>query len=459
MLRILISVFLFFSSVFLSVALDWVMPLWWGLLVLPALFLRPWLGFLLLTFFLGFWRVQGYEALRPEIPYGSFLELEGKIVEEVDRRMDHQKITLETKYGRVLVKFGLYHDFHFGDRVAVEGILEAPSQDIDGFSYANYLARYRIWSTMNDPRLVEIEPAPPSWRGALYDFKGFLEIKIYKLYFEPEASFVAGLLLGSRKGMPQVLADAFQATGLTHIVAISGYNISLIVALMFTLASFLPLKTRVVATTLAIVLFVILVGASAAVVRAGIMGVITLWGLFWGSRSQVFFTLLWSAVLMVLMNPYTLIYDVGFQLSFTSTLGLLVFVPMLESFVPKAERFSLLREALLLTLAAQIGTLPLILFHFGRLAVLSPIANVLVAPFLPLSMLFSALSLVFGETLAILAYVPLRAVELVALAFSKIPFVNVSLALSVSWFLLSEVFLLWLSLKFYKSTLRRAFRL
>ncbi len=459
MLLLLVFTCVLFLAVFVGVVFDFTLPLWSGLLLLPMFKLRPQVAFLFMAVLFGVWRVQIYEAQRPEIPYGDFLDLKGEIVEEVDRRVDHQKITLKTKYGRVLVKFGLYKDFHFGDVLAVQGVLEAPSEDIDGFSYANYLGRYRIWSTMSEPRVLSLEAGRPSWRGAVYDFKAFMEAKIYGLYFEPEASFVAGLLLGSRKGMPQVLADAFQATGLTHIVAISGYNISLIVALMFTLLSFLPLKMRVVVTTAAIFLFVILVGASAAVVRAGIMGVITLWGLFWGSKSQVFFTLLWSALVMVLMNPYTLVYDVGFQLSFASTLGLLVFVPMLEMVFPKNERFMVLREALLLTLAAQIGTLPLILFHFGRLAVLSPLANVLVAPFLPLSMLFSALSLIFGEGLAMLAYIPLRAVELVALGFSKIPFVNAALPLSAGAFLFSEVFLLWLTLKFYKSTLRRAFRL
>lgn len=445
----------FLTGVLLASLSDFYIPGSLGLLVALLLFKKPRVALLGLCFLLGVWRVEFYErgkVLDP--PYGN-VELTGRIVEEVDQRNDHQKITVQTEWGRVLAKISLYHEVAYGDQVSLRGTLEAPSEDIEGFSYANYLARYRIWLVMSDAQVHVVQAARASPRGWLYGFKTRVEQRLNRLYFEPEASFAAGLLLGSRKGMPQDLADAFQAVGLTHIVAISGYNITLVIAAMFLMFSFLPLKSRVVVSSVAIFIFVVLVGASAAVVRAGIMGVLTLWALFSGHKSQVFFALLWSAVVMVIFNPYILAFDVGFQLSFASTFGLLVFVPILEKALP--GKASIFKEALSLTLAAQVATFPLMTFHFGRVSLLSPLANVLVAPFLPFAMFFAMLSLIFGKSFALLAWFHLKAVESFALFLAKWPYSQVSLKWSKGEFILSWVLMGLFLLIFYRSTLARCF--
>ena len=456
MLLLILCLLSFFLGVGLGTATDFSLPSW--LWFLPCVFLlfREWkLACLVLVFLLGCWRVTLYEAQAPDFQLG-WQQLEGVIVEEVDKRQDHQKITVQTPQGRLLVRLSLYEDLAYGDRVSVWGAVEPPSEDIDGFSYANYLARYRIWQLIYDGGVKVLEPASPSLRGTLYEFKGQVEARLNRLFMEPESSFAAGLLLGSRKGMPQVLTDAFQVTGLTHIVAISGYNITLIIVLMFALFGFLPMKTRIVVSSIAIAVFVVLVGASAAVVRAGIMGVLTLWGLFTGRRSQVFFALLWSAFFMVLANPYILLYDVGFQLSFASTLGLLIYAPFLER-IPWGKGIPVLREALLLTLAAQIATLPFMGLHFGQVSLIAPLANLLVAPFLPLAMLFSALAVLLKQPFVLLAWFFLWVVEQTALLLAKLPWIQVRFQLSVLEFFLLCAALLWPVLRLYKSTLVRAF--
>jgi competence protein ComEC len=427
-------------------------------LVLPTLLLlfwKPRIAWPILCLLLGLWRVELFESQQsfPELGFGRY---SGVVATEVDRRGDHQKITVETEWGRVLLRVSAYEDVAFNDELEFSGELELPSTDIEGFNYAQYLARYKVWHVMGRPYIAK-RLVRPSWRGRLYALKARVEQRLNRLYSEPESSFLAGLLLGSRKGMPDNLADAFQVTGLTHIVAISGYNISLVIALMFGLFSFLKLKTRVWVSSITIILFVILVGGSAAVVRAGLMGVLTLWGLFAGRRSQVFFALLWSALLMVAWNPYILAFDVGFQLSFASTLGLLLFVPILDEKLPKGG--GILREAFLLTLAAQLATLPFTALHFGQLSLVSPLANVLVAPFLPMAMLFGALSIVLGWPAALLAQVHLKAVELIALSLSQLPFVQIKFSLSPFGFsFLLLLFLIWV-LRTYKQALLAAFGL
>lgn len=448
----LLSALSFFVGVLVATFSAWVVPQWAWVLLMPILFKKRAVGVLLVAFLFGVFRMSIYEeSLVSELGVGE-VELEGVIVEEVDVRSDHQKITVETEAGRVLVKVGLYDDLSYGDRLKVAGTLDQPEA---GDSYANYLFRYGILFTMDGANVEVLEPAGFSLRGALYAFKSVVQERINRLYFEPEASLVSGLLLGSRKGMSEELTADFQAVGLTHIVAVSGYNISLVIACIFALFSFLPMKRRVVLSVVMVALFVLFVGASAAAVRAGIMGSLGMWALYTGRRSQAFFVLLWSAVAMTLWNPAILPYDIGFQLSFASTLGLLVFSPMLEKVFPLGKGF--LREALLLTLSAQLATFPFIVFYFGRLSLISPVANLVVAPLLPFSMLFSGLSLVGGMPFAVVASVFLKGIIFSTRWLAKVPYADVPLTLHLQGFLFTLFLLVFSALLFYKSKWVRAF--
>ena len=453
-----LSALLFLASVLVAVLMGFEVPSWSFVLVGILLFKRPAVAVLLFAILLGFWRVESYESQAPENPpVGEWVSLEGRVAEEVDARSDHQKITVETEEGRVLVKLGLYEEVGYGDWVRVEGTLERPYEGED-FSYGNYLARCRTWLVMNRAS-VEVLWEGKTGRGTLYAFKDFVQRRINQLYFEPEASFVSGLLLGSRKGMPEDLTLAFQKVGLTHIVAVSGYNISLVIAVIFALLSFLPFKRRIWASVLAVILFVIFVGASSAAVRAGFMGCLTMWGLYAGRRSQAYFALLWSAVGMTLWNPYILVYDIGFQLSVLSTFGLLTLVPILDARVPKWEKGKFLREGFLLTLSAQVATFPLMVFYFGRISLVAPIVNVLVAPFIPLSMLFSAASLALGLPAAAVANFYLELIEWITIVFAKLPFADTSLKFGAMLFALSLVLFFGGIIFFYRSILVRAFGL
>ena len=113
----------------------------------------------------------------------------------------------------------------------------------------------------------------------LFLLKSNLESRLNQLFSEPHASFAAGLLLGSRRGIPPDLMDAFNQSGLTHIIAISGYNITLIIACMLSLLRGLSRRVQIVISSATIFIFVILVGATSAVIRASVMGVIALWAL------------------------------------------------------------------------------------------------------------------------------------------------------------------------------------
>jgi len=134
-------------------------------------------------------------------------------------------------------------------------------------------------------------------------------------------------------------------------------------------------------------------------------------------------------------------------------------VPLLDEKMPKWEKGKELREGLLLTVAAQIATFPFMAFHFGRVSLISPVANVLAVPFLPFAMLFSALSLLCGKVVALVAQFHLKAVEMIAIWLAKLPYIDLPVDMSKWGFVLSIVVLSGVVFRSYKSTLARAFGL
>lgn len=432
-------------------------PFLFGLPFILLIGRRPILAAFLFGFLLGAFRMDLFESSKPSfIPFGAALEIQG-IVETVDPRDDHQKITLKTEtYGSILFNLDLYTNVLPGDFLHVSGILQSPSEET-GISYEEYLAKSHIWALLERPQLLSLEMGSFSLDRSLFLLRQTLEDRIQRIFFEPEASFVSGLLLGFRKGIPEELSNAFQIVGLTHILAVSGYNISLVIAFILWIFRFLPFPFRLVLSTFFVVLFVLFVGASAAVVRAGIMGLLSLSALFSGRKSQAYFALFWTAFFMLLINPSLLLWDIGFQLSFAATLGLLLFVPLFSTFFSSSEKSSFFKEAFLVTLASQCLTAPLIAYHFERFSLISFLANVLVAPLIPLAMLTSALGLLFGKPIGLFALLFLQVIEKGALFLSQFPFAELEIHFSLEDLFFSYLLLGGTSLLFYKSTLVRAF--
>lgn len=217
---------------------------------------------------------------------------------------------------------------------------------------------------------------------------------------EPMASLAAGILLGIKRQMPRDFYDALINTGTLHIVAASGYNVSIVaVVLMGILAKVVSRGTGIAIALLGISAYVFVAGGSASIVRAGVMGSLTLIAYYYGRPSEAR-RLLWVTVgLMLLYNPLYIV-DIGFQLSAVATAGLLY----LEPWMKRLPQIKFLSEYLYPTLAATIATLPVILYHFGRVSWISPLVNILVLPVVPLIMGMTSGILIFGQVVAWLAY-------------------------------------------------------
>jgi competence protein ComEC len=365
--------------------------------------------------------------------------------------------------GALLFKVDRYPGLRAGDRVATRGLLEAPSV-INEFNYREYLAQHGVHSVIREPEVsVLSRGAGGGFWSRLYALRLAAQDVIARLLPEPEAGLLTGILLGVESGIDQALYEQFNRTGVSHIIVISGFNITVLAGLVTAVfARIVGPKRAFWPAAAGIALYVLFVGADAAVVRAGIMGILVVWAAYLGRRSTAIVSLFVAGFLMTLFNPLTL-WDVGFQLSFVATLSLILFAPPMTRWFEAALRprlpagaagtlIGFLNDALIVTLAATVLTLPLLAYHFGRISIVSPLTNLLVLPVQPAVMIWGGLAVIAGlpaglhpalesvlwpaaRVLAAIPWLALHWTVTVVEALAKLPFAsaNVNLGLAGLW--------------------------
>ena len=304
---------------------------------------------------------------------------------------------------RTLIRTNSFPKRQFGDELAVSGSLQTP-QNFSGFDYVQYLKNKDVRTMMSFPKIVDTKlelgfgvRSKIFLYSKLFKLKELFENSINHSLPEPYGAYINGILLGSRQNIPQSIKDAFNKTGTSHILAISGYNITIIAeALLAVLVMVMRRKRAFWVSVTAIILFTILTGASASVVRAAIMGLLLLFANGYGRLYDAKNSILLAGAVMVFLNPFVLVFDIGFQLSFLAVLGLIFIYPILEIKFHKFPKSYGLKESLLMTVSAQTFVFPLITYYFHQFSLVSLPANILVLPLMPLTMLFGFLTGIGG---------------------------------------------------------------
>jgi competence protein ComEC len=228
--------------------------------------------------------------------------------------------------------------------------------------------------------------------GTLYQAKHWVNATIHRFLPEPHAGLLAGLLLGVKSDLSDSFKTALKNSGTSHIVALSGMNVAIIITFLLLMLNRLPRRWVWLTSGLLILIFVVMTGAASSVIRAAIMGWLLLLASFWGRKRNPINAVLLAIITMVAIHPLILFYDVGFQLSVAATLGLVYCTPLFDwriKFVPK-----IVSEALASTIGATLFTLPLVALYFGGLSLVSLGANVLVVPLVPYVMLVGFVGLI-----------------------------------------------------------------
>lgn len=408
--------------------------------------------FAIIFFLLGMMRVNfaipAYDANSLSFYNDKKQSIHGVIAGEPDIRQDAVHYIVKAKTlrsggqwqevsGKIAVKMPLYPRYTYGQNILIDCNLKTP-QLIEGFHYEKYLATYGVWSVCEASHIqVESGTSGNPLLRALFSFKSKCAENISRLWHEPYASFVAGVLYGYRGGLGTLSTD-FNRTGVTHIVAVSGFNITIIASVFAATLLYLlvPRKKAFWIVSFAILLFVLFTGVSGSAVRAAVMALLVLISRQLGRTSRMDNVLALTVALMSLFNPFTLIWDLGFQLSFLSTCGLVYLSPHLQKYFSRVPTFLNLQESVTATLAAMIFTLPLILFEFGRLSVIALLVNVLVVPVVLFIMAFGFATLFssfiwwpLARALAFLTYLLLAYVVFIVRFFSHLSWAALSISL------------------------------
>lgn len=381
---------------------------------------RKWLviGLLLVAAGLGMMRL-GLARERPEDHVSNWndqtVELTGVIVAEPEEQEERTKLTVavdtvsgEVAVGRVLVLVPRYPTYDYGQRLSIKGKMQTP-ENLNDFDYQNYLARYDIYSTMYEPAIevTGVGGGNPVLAGLLI-FKKQLARSLQRVVPEPEAGFALGILLGQQAAVGQTTRDAFRASGTMHVMAVSGYNITIVATLLIAVTKRAGRRASFLLALVGIISFVLITGAGASVVRAALMGGLVLLAGQTGRVSAIRNVLVATAVVMVAQNPLVLRFDIGFQLSFMAVVGLVYVSPRIEKYLARVPKALMLRDSLLATLSANVMTLPITLVYFGQLSPLAPLINVALLPSIPAAMAVSfatALAgLVSGPLAQLLSY-------------------------------------------------------
>lgn len=387
--------------------------------------------------------------------------IEGVIIAEPDVRDEHVNlhVRVETLHrfeqrtpltGNALVQAPRYGNYAYGDRITAAGLILTPPE-FDDFSYRDYLARQGIltWIPNAEVEILGSGFGNPAI-ASLLTLKSHTHSIITNAIPEPQASLLVGILLGVETGISPEVRDAFNATGTSHVIAISGFNMTLIAGLLSRLLSTLwPNRKWITAglSIAAIAVYTVFVGANAPVLRAAVMSALLVIAPLLGRKTYVPASLAFAAFAMSVHDPFVL-WDIGFQLSFAAVLGLALLVEPLERIFRRGlSRFfrtettekllRLLSEPLIVTLAAQITTTPLIALYFGRLSISSLVVNFLILPAQTPLLILGGLATIISLVLPVLgqpiywgAWVFLTWTTEVVRLFARLPGAEIQISVS-----------------------------
>jgi len=419
-------------------------------------------------FSLGYFRMN--ETMSPNLmsslneDIGKQIEITGLVSADPDERENNTKLTIiSDSKTKILVSTEPYTEFNYGDKVRVSGILKVPENfetDLGReFDYVNYLSKDGIYFQMSfaDVSIISHNNGNFIVRNLFLLKNKFLD-KIQRLFPEPDSALLGGLLLGKKQSLGDSLKQDFIDTGLIHIVVLSGFNMTIVGYFFKWLFSRFNRRLKNGLAIGAIILFAIMVGLGATVVRASIMAILALLAGEAGRQYDIGRALIIAGALMLLQNPNVLVFDISFQLSFLATLGMVYLLPHMKRWLSFVPVFGNMREIVGATLSAQIFVLPFLLWSIGNFSIIAPLTNVLVLPIVPyvmgigfltviLAFIAFPLALLFG----FITFFMLHYIILIVTFFADLPFAAVPVPqFSFLFVVVSYAILGWLCVHLYK---------
>jgi len=284
------------------------------------------------------------------------------------------------------VRTGKDVEYKVGDYVLISGNITAADLPKYKKDHIYYFVQYPEIRKIKKPNSGRYENFLVKKAILINRLNEYISDRISAVLPQPHAALSVGVLLGGSSAFSKDLSSKFSDTGITHILAVSGYNVMIIATVLFKFLKKKPQKIKIWGAIFGVWVFAVLTGMSSSVVRASIMASVLIIAKLAGRDYYPFSSLMLTASIMVFLNPLILMYDLGFQLSFLAVLGIIYFGPLVGLMFKKRNIFT---EIIIATISAQILTMPLIAYYFGKVSIVSFAANLLVLPAIPFLMLFS----------------------------------------------------------------------
>jgi len=428
-------------------------------------------GFCVLFLVLGIWQHQKALLKIENSPIRNFIGREISLIGIIEKEPDIKEKSiklqikiekiddLEIKFGRVLVTASRYPEYEYGDKLRIQGELNQ-AEIFEDFNYREYLAKDEILAVMYFPDIEIVEQEKGNFiKKILISFKDKLEESLNKVISRPQSAILEAFLFGEEENISDELKEKLNLTGTRHITAVSGMNLTIlsVILLNFLLTLGLWRNQAFYFSIVILIFYILMIGAPASVVRAGIMAILFLTAQHFGRYSTGSRAVVIAATFMLAQNPLLLKLDVGFQLSFLGVMGLVYLQPFLLNLFKKIPNFLQLRYNLAATLAAQFFTFPILIYNFGQISLISPFINILILPLIPLITILGfivAFIGIFWQALAQIfswsAWLLLTYVVEVVEYYSKISWATIVLE-NVHWifviisYLVLAGFLFWLN--------------
>lgn len=341
----------------------------------------------------------------PEIFTDNFdkkVTMSGKVVSSVVSGEYTFSFNVKPDNQNFLILVRTYEDpkVFFGDKIKLSGKLEKPkpfeTNNSREFAYDAYLESQNILAIISGSKVSKIDRPKYSIKRFLFSFQNNFKNSINKLLYGNESALANGILIGDKTGFDKKIKDDFVRTGTIHIVALSGYNITIVAeSITSILRQIFSFNVSIFGGIIGIIFFVIMTGGSATAVRASIMSIIVLIAKYTGRTNIALRTLVIAGLVMILIEP-KVIFNISFQLSFLATFGVIVVAPKITKYISFVTTRFGIRELLATTLGATLMVLPLIIFSTGIVSVFSVPINIVIIPLIPLAMFLSFLVGIFG---------------------------------------------------------------
>lgn len=448
-------IFLFFISFFIVVVISTILR---NKIMLV-------LSFYLISIGLGFIYFNNYiNKINTNFPYNKYVEFEAIVADYPDTRADKIKLIVKVTKSikeniplssKILIDVPRYPEYKYEDKLTINGILEKPENFVN-FDYEKYLYKSEIFALVKNSFTTKVEKIGTEKENLFYQYiyalKNKLTNVISSILNEPYAGFLSALVLGNKRKIPADLMELFNIIGISHIVVVSGYHVAVITKIFEKISLNWPKLLRFIIGNIVLISFVILSGAQASVIRAAIMAWLFIVAVYIGRSSKIFNALIITCFIMVFLNPMILVYDVGFQLSIASIIGILFLTPIIDKKIAIKNYY--LRTIISTSLGAQITTMPLVAYYFGRISLIAPLANFLIIPIIPIVMtigiivmIVSVLSSRLGFFLAWPIYFLEKYIFFIVKNLSQIKFISINIIFDKWYYIFLFYFILFIFIK------------